>query len=236
MSLSSSGYSLRALCGKKKSKCTTITFTKKSRTKLFMHPLPHRYFIINKPYDMVSQFVSTHDVRLLGELDFDFPPGTHAVGRLDNHSEGLLILTTNKKLTRLLFSSTVPHERTYLVQVSNIVSAENLERLRKGVTIKIRTGGIYTTSPCRLSVVEDPEALYKLDSRLTAWPPFTWVLMTITEGKYHQVRKMIGAIRHRCKRLIRVSIEDLHLGELEQGGVKEIAEAEIFKLLKINNQ
>jgi len=182
---------------------------------------------------MVSQFVSTHEVRLLGDLDFDFPEGTHAVGRLDNHSEGLLILTTNKKLTRLLFSSATAHERTYLVQVSNIVSAENLESLRKGVQIKIKTGGIYTTDPCKVTVVEDPGKLYALGERLTAWPPFTWILMTITEGKYHQVRKMIGAIRHRCKRLIRVSIEDLQPGDLEPGGVKEIGEAELFKLLKI---
>ena len=63
----------------------------------------NRYFILNKPFNMVSQFVSTHDVQLLGNLDFDFPPGTHAIGRLDNDSEGLLILTTNKKVTRLLF-------------------------------------------------------------------------------------------------------------------------------------
>ena len=62
-----------------------------------------RYFIINKPFNMVSQFVSTHDVRLLGHLDFDFPEGTHAVGRLDNNSEGLLILTTNKKVTGFCF-------------------------------------------------------------------------------------------------------------------------------------
>ena len=54
-----------------------------------------RYFIIYKPYKMVSQFVSSHKVRLLGDLEYDFPEGTNAVGRLDNDSEGLLILTTD---------------------------------------------------------------------------------------------------------------------------------------------
>jgi 23S rRNA pseudouridine2457 synthase len=193
-----------------------------------------RYFIINKPFDMVSQFVSTHDVSLLGDLDFDFPEGTHAVGRLDNHSEGLLILTTNKKLTRLLFLSDKPHKRTYLVQVNNTVSAENLKRLQTGVTIKIKTGIMYTTTPCDVRVVNDPENFYELGERLTAFHPFTWLLITITEGKYHQVRKMIAAIRHKCKRLIRVSIEDLELDGLKAGEVRELEEDDIFKKLKID--
>jgi 23S rRNA pseudouridine2457 synthase len=193
-----------------------------------------RYFIINKPFDMVSQFVSTHDVSLLGDLDFDFPEGTHAVGRLDNHSEGLLILTTNKKLTRLLFLSDEPHKRTYLVQVNNTVSAENLKRLQTGVTIKIKTGIIYTTTACDVRVVNDPENFYELGERLTAFHPFTWLLITITEGKYHQVRKMIAAIRHKCKRLIRVSIEDLELDGLKAGEVRELEEDDIFKKLKID--
>ena len=63
-----------------------------------------RYFIINKPRNIVSQFVSPHKVGLLGNLDFDFPEGTHAVGRLDADSEGLLILTTDKRGWNLLIN------------------------------------------------------------------------------------------------------------------------------------
>lgn len=195
----------------------------------------HRYFVLNKPYNMVSQFVSTHDVQLLGDLDFDFPKHTHAIGRLDNHSEGLLLLTTNKKVTRLLFLSEEPHVRTYLVQVNNIVSPQNLQRLQNGVTIKIKAGVQYTTTPCQVSIVTDASTLYDLGERLTAWPPFTWLLITITEGKYHQVRKMISAIRHKCKRLIRISIEDLGLDGLEAGAVRELKEEDFFKKLKIKD-
>ena len=89
----------------------------------------HRYFLVNKPYHMVSQFVSSHDVRLLGDLNFDFPDGTHAIGRLDQHSEGLLLLTTNKKITKLLFQGIKPHTRTYLVQVKNKVSKETAKSI-----------------------------------------------------------------------------------------------------------
>ena len=71
-----------------------------------MNETKFRYYIINKPFNMVSQFVSSHSVGLLGDLDFKFPEGIHAVGRLDNHSEGLLILTTNKKIPDYYFSVT----------------------------------------------------------------------------------------------------------------------------------
>jgi 23S rRNA pseudouridine2457 synthase len=194
-----------------------------------------RYFVLHKPFNMVSQFISTHQVGLLGDLEFKFPPGTHAIGRLDNDSEGLLLLTTNKKVTRLLFLSDTPHKRTYLVQINNQLSEANLHRLRTGVSFKIKTGIVYTTNPCEVELVQDPQNLCNMADRLTAYPPFTWLMITITEGKYHQVRKMIAAIKHKCKRLIRISIEDLELGDLPSGSVKELPEADFFYQLKINN-
>jgi 23S rRNA pseudouridine2457 synthase len=200
-----------------------------------MPSAPHRYFVLHKPFNMVSQFVSSHKVGLLGDLNFNFPVGTHAIGRLDNHSEGLLLLTTNKKVTRLLFLSDTPHKRTYLVQINNKLSEDNLQSLRTGVSFKIKTGIMYTTAPCEVQVVENPEAICIMEPRLTGYPPFTWLLITITEGKYHQVRKMIGAIKHRCKRLIRVGIEDLELDNLEPGKIKEVDEEEFFTKLNINN-
>ena len=182
---------------------------------------------------MVSQFVSTHKVRLLADLDFEFPEGTHAIGRLDNHSEGLLILTTDKRVTRLLFLGDSPHKRTYLVQVNNFVSTESLCLLQTGVTIRVKDGEDYTTPPCDVAIVENPEMLCAGAVTSKQYGPHTWLLITLTEGKFHQVRKMIGAIRHRCKRLIRISIEDLALGNLEPGAVKEIEERKFFTLLKI---
>jgi 23S rRNA pseudouridine2457 synthase len=199
-----------------------------------MYKSTHRYFIINKPYNMVSQFVSTHDVNLLGSLHFNFPEGTHAVGRLDNHSEGLLILTTNKKITRLLFLSPTPHTRTYLVQINNVLSTENLQRLQTGISIRIKQGVNYITPPCDVSIIDNPETIYSNASTPLQYGQHTWLLITLTEGKFHQVRKMIGTIRHRCKRLIRISIEDLALGNLQPGCVKEIEEDNFFRLLKIN--
>ncbi len=184
---------------------------------------------------MVSQFISPDKVGLLGDIDFDFPEGTHAIGRLDNHSEGLLILTTNKKVTRLLFESKIPHSRTYLVQVKDVVSPESLHQLRMGVTIRIKGGEDYMTPPCHVEIVESPVGLFPGIFEYRKDIPHTWLLITLTEGKFHQVRKMVRAVRHRCQRLIRVSIEDMALGDLQPGAVKEIEEKEFFRQLKIEN-
>lgn len=194
----------------------------------------HRYFIINKPYNMVSQFVSPDNVGLLKDINYGFPEGIHAIGRLDNYSEGLLILTTNKKVTKLLFESKIPHKRTYLVQVRDIVTPEKLQQLQTGVTIRIKGGGYYTTTPCEVSIVDKPINLYKRENEFKEGLPNTWLLITLTEGKFHQVRKMVDAVRHRCKRLIRVSIENLKLNDLQPGEVKEIEEKDFFEQLKIN--
>jgi 23S rRNA pseudouridine2457 synthase len=195
----------------------------------------HRYFILNKPYSMVSQFVSTHAVNLLGDISFNFPEGIHAIGRLDNLSEGLLILTTNKKVTRLLFDARVPHKRTYLVLVNYTVTEDRLQQLRDGVSIRIRGGDYYTSIPCEAEIVLQPEISFPSPYVMTENIPYTWLRITLTEGKFHQVRKMMTAIHHRCKRLIRVSIEDLALGDLQPGCIKEIPEEDFFTLLKIEN-
>lgn len=200
----------------------------------FMTESKHRYFIINKPPNMVSQFISPDAVGLLGDLEFDFPEGIHAIGRLDSHSEGLLILTTNKKVTRLLFQGEVPHKRVYVVHVKNVVSDEKLNLLRTGISILIKGNVRYTTTPCEVDIVEKPKGWAKL-SKEPEDVPHSWLKITLTEGKYHQVRKMVHAAGHKCKRLIRMSIEDLELGDLQPGKVLEIEEEDFFKKLKIEN-
>jgi 23S rRNA pseudouridine2457 synthase len=192
-----------------------------------------RYFVVNKPYDMVSQFVSSHEVRVLGALGFDFPAGTHPIGRLDKDSEGLLILTTDKRVTRLLFQGEAPHRRTYLVKVKQVVSEEGLAVLRAGVTIRVRGGGYYVTAPCEAELIGEPNFMFLGSATAKDYTPVSWVRITLTEGKFHQVRKMVAAIGHRCIRLVRVSIEELTLEGLGAGEVREVGAAEFFEQLKI---
>ncbi len=178
---------------------------------------------------MVSQFTSSHQVNLLGKLNYEFPQGIHAVGRLDKESEGLLVLTTNKKVTKLLFESKLPHERTYLVRVNRVMSKESLDKLRSGVTIKITSGELYSTPPSIVQIIDHPEKVFILDDSIPAYSPFTWILITLTEGKYHQVRKMMTAVKHKTRQLIRVSIAGLKLGDMKPGEVREMEEEDFMR-------
>lgn len=184
---------------------------------------------------MVSQFVSVEDVGLLGDLDFDFPEGIHAIGRLDSLSEGLLILTTNKKVTKLLFQGKTPHKRTYLVRVKNVITPEKVQQLREGVTIRIRGGGDYLTPPCEVHLLETPPDVFPHQLEQNPYIANSWLQISLYEGKFHQVRKMVSAVSHPCRRLIRVSIEDMYLGDLAPGCVREIEEEKFFTLLKIDD-
>ena len=191
----------------------------------------NRYFIINKPYNMVSQFVSSHNVPLLGNMDFNFPDGTHAIGRLDSTSEGLLILTTDKTVTRKLFLATKPHNRSYLIMVQHKVTAKTLQQLKTGVPIPINDTEVYIAKPISVEIVTEPTKLYKYATDFREQYPHTWLLITLTEGKFRQVRKMVMAVKHRCLRLIRLNISNIHLNNLEPGKVLEIEENEFYKLL-----
>jgi len=182
---------------------------------------------------MVSQFISSHKVGLLGDLDFDFPEGTHAIGRLDNESEGLLILTTDKRVTRLLFLAAQPHKRTYLVMVQNEITPQTFQQLQEGVSIRIKEGEYYTAKPDAIEIIKNPVTLYAYAPDRREIYPHTWLLITLTEGKFRQVRKMVLAVRHRCLRLIRLSISELQLDHLPPGKVKELAQQEFFESLGI---
>lgn len=182
---------------------------------------------------MVSQFISSHKVGLLGDLDFYFPEGTHAIGRLDNESEGLLILTTDKRVTRLLFLAAQPHQRTYLVMVQNEITPQTFQQLQSGVSIKIKDGEYYTATPTAIEIIKNPAALYAHATDRREAYPHTWLLITLTEGKFRQVRKMVLAVRHRCLRLIRLSISKLYLNDLAPGAVKELAASDFFDQLGI---
>ena len=181
----------------------------------------HRHFIINKPWGMISQFVNPakRKKKLLGELH-NFPEGTMAIGRLDVASEGLLLLTTDGKVSQEIRSNKVAKE--YYVQVDGVITQDVVEKLKKGVEIGF-DGKKYTTKPGEAFLIDDPKfALRSQKIRNERHGPTSWVAIIIREGKFRQVRKMTAAVGFPTLRLIRVRIGAVKLGDLKVSGVKEV--------------
>jgi len=198
--------------------------------------LDNRYFALHKPANVLSQFISdSPKAPLLGSLTYSFPEGTQAVGRLDKNTEGLLLLTTDKKVTGLLFHTPKKHLRTYLVKVNNVMREETFQRLKEGVTFRVKQTEYYTAVPADVRIIEDPGKYYPYAEDTDCQYPHTWLLISLTEGKYRQIRKMVLTLGHRCQRLIRLSIENMTLENIPYGEVKEYSEKDFFDLLKLEN-
>ena len=183
----------------------------------------HKHFIIHKPYNCLSQFIyegkRKTNKHLLGEF-YDFPKATMAIGRLDEKSEGLLFLTTDGKLSEEIRSS--KYEKEYYVLVSGIVTNETIGKLKKGVEIGF-DGKKYITKPCKAKIIEEPDFIFFENRKVRNenHGPLSWVSITITEGKYRQVRKMTAKVGHPTFRLIRVRIGKVKLN-LKSGDVREV--------------
>jgi 23S rRNA pseudouridine2457 synthase len=182
----------------------------------------HQHFIIHKPYGYLSQFINNQTKRkkkMLGELH-DFPEGIMAIGRLDVNSEGLLLLTTDGKVSEHIRSRKV--EKEYYVQVDGIITQAKIEELKKGVEISIE-GKKYTTKPCKAMLISPPNFPNRTQKiRDERHGPTSWASIIIREGKFRQVRKMTAAVNLPTLRLIRVRIGSILLDNLELGEVKEL--------------
>lgn len=184
--------------------------------------MPHRHFLIHKPYGYLSQFVGEAKKKKLGEFH-DFPEGIMAIGRLDEDSEGLLLLTTDGRTSELVRSKKVDKE--YFAQVDGLITDAALAQLQTGVEIGIHNVR-YLTSPCdaaRLDPAPDfaPRTRKIRDDR---HGPTSWVRITLTEGKYRQVRKMTAAVGFPTLRLVRVRVGSVRLEDLAPGAVREVVD------------
>ncbi|NBL66028.1 pseudouridine synthase [Flavobacterium sp. NST-5] len=183
--------------------------------------MKHRHFIIHKPYGFLSQFVYElkRKKKLLGEL-FDFPEATMAIGRLDEDSEGLLLLTTDGMMSEIVRSKKV--EKEYFVQVDGEITNDAVDLLTKGVEIGF-DGKKYITKKCKARKIEDPDFEPRSKKiRDERHGPTSWISITLTEGKFRQVRKMTSAVGFPTLRLVRVRVGNIRLENLKSGEVKEV--------------
>ncbi len=183
----------------------------------------HRHFIIYKPYGFLSQFINNQTKRkkkLLGEL-YDFPDKTMAIGRLDVKSEGLLLLTTDGKVSDFI-TTRGKIEKEYYVQVDGIITQNAVDKLKTGVEIGFN-GKKYITKKCKVSIIKTPNFPQRIQKiRDDRHGLTSWISITLTEGKFRQVRKMTAAVGFPTLRLMRVRIGEIELGNLEVGGVIEV--------------
>lgn len=192
------------------------------------------YFLINKPYGMLSQFTREADHhQVLGDL-YNFPKTVYPIGRLDRDSEGLLILTDDKHLHTRLLHPKWQHHRSYWAQVEGVPDHEALQKLRTGVQIRAKKKQ-WTTLPASVQLLtEAPIKTARnppVRSRLSVAD--SWLKLTLTEGKNRQVRRMCAAVGFPVLRLVRCSIEQLNIEQLGDKTVKSLPQSTIYKALKI---
>lgn len=186
----------------------------------------HLHFKIFKPYGYLSQFtnndVSKHKKKLLGEL-YEFPENIMAIGRLDEKSEGLLLLTTDGKISDLINSSKI--EKEYFAQVDGDITPEAIKKLKSGIEIGFE-GSKYITKPCEVYKLQTAPNLSERAKKIRddRHGPTNWISITLREGKFRQVRKMTAAVGFPTLRLVRVRIGTHKLATMKTGEVKKLKE------------
>ena len=193
----------------------------------------HDYFVIYKPYQVLSQFSPEGDKKTLASLAA-FPKDVYPVGRLDYDSEGLLVLTNNPRINKLLLNPENKHERKYWIEVEGLPDTEAIAQLEKGVNINI-DGKLYTTLPAKAFLMKASPALPERipPIRFRKNIPTTWLSLTLKEGKNRQVRKMTAAVGFPTLRLVRYRIEKLTIEGFSVGEARKYDEKEILSLLNI---
>lgn len=170
------------------------------------------YLMLHKPRGIVC---TASRERAENVIDFvNYPERVFPVGRLDNQSEGLLLLTDDGKLTHHLLRKESEVEKEYRVTVNRDISADLMDGLSRGVSIyNPRTKGHTTTDPC--TVVQTGERQFHI---------------TLTQGLNRQIRRMCRRYQYTVTRLKRIRLKDLTLGDLPVGEWRHVTEEEVKSL------
>ena len=177
-------------------------------------PQPHRYFLVNKPVGYISTTSDEKGRRTVLQLVPDVSERLYPVGRLDQESEGLLLLTNDGELAQKLTHPRYEIPKTYEVLVAGTPTWKALEHLRRGV--KLKDG---FTKPA------DVEILTKEDHG-------TWLEITIEEGRNRQIRRMTERVGYDTKQLIRTKMGPFNLSDLGEKPCIEISKEKIRELIK----
>lgn len=161
----------------------------------------YRYYIMNKKAGYITATEDLKEETVMELLpDWIIRKDLAPVGRLDKDTEGLLLFTNDGKLNHRLLSPKSHVEKTYYLELAKEITEEELKDLENGINI-----GDYITMPAKTKKIENKK-----------------ILLTIKEGKFHQVKRMLEAVSNKVLYLKRLSFGKLDLKDLELGEVREV--------------
>ncbi len=173
----------------------------------------HTYIIVHKPAGVLGDFPDPEGRPTVRDL-VPVAVRLFPAGRLDARTEGLMLLTDDGKMAHRLTHPRYGFEREYLALVEGHPTAEALTRVEQGVPMNE-----WVARAKRASVVGEGEG------------DTTWLRIIMTEGKKREIRRLLAAVGHPVRRLIRVRFGPLHLGDLEPGQWRYLTESEVEALL-----
>lgn len=183
-----------------------------------VHGERHVYWLVNKPRGYLC---TNHDPAgrpLAVNLVPHVSQRVYTVGRLDEGSEGLLLLTNDGELANRLMHPRFGVEKTYLVQVAGNPTPDNLRQLLKGVWLS--EGHVRARSVKRLKKQGDS----------------VWLRIVLSEGRNREIRRMLARLGHKVMRLRRVAIGPVQLGKLSSGKSRRLNERELNGLRRVSQR
>lgn len=190
---------------KVKENTDTVTFQGKPLSYAAFH-----YYMLHKPAGVITATEDKKENTVMDILREEKVKNLFPVGRLDKDTEGLLLITDDGELAHNLLSPKKHVDKEYLVKVRNSISEEDCRKLSEGVDI----GDEKPTAPAKVERVAEKE-----------------ILLTIREGRFHQVKRMLQAVGNEVLYLKRLSMGRLRLPEdLEKGAYRPLSEEEIYKI------
>ena len=190
---------------KVKENTDTVTFQGKPLSYAAFH-----YYILHKPAGVITATEDKKESTVMDILREEKVKNLFPVGRLDKDTEGLLLITDDGELAHNLLSPKKHVDKEYLVKVRDSISEEDCRKLSEGVDI----GDEKPTAPAKVERVAEKE-----------------ILLTIREGRFHQVKRMLQAVGNEVLYLKRLSMGRLRLPEdLEKGAYRPLSEEEIYKI------
>jgi 23S rRNA pseudouridine2605 synthase len=172
----------------------------------------HVYWLVNKPRGCLCTNFDPGGRPLILDLVPHVSQRVYTVGRLDEDSEGLVLLTNDGDLAHKLMHPRFEVEKTYLAQVAGSPTRTDLEQLRKGVWLA--EGHVKARSVKRLKKQGES----------------TWLRITLSEGKNREIRRMLARLKHKVMRLRRIAIGPVELGSLSKGKSRRLSLAELETL------